>query len=50
MGSSGGCLRNRPSEQGFNLIELAVVLVIMGLLAAIVSPAVAGFLGKGQTQ
>ncbi|MBI2935261.1 MAG: prepilin-type N-terminal cleavage/methylation domain-containing protein [Chloroflexi bacterium] len=34
-------------QRGFNLIELAVVLAIMGLLAAIVTPNVTGFLGKG---
>lgn len=34
---SAGVHRVRPSEQGFTLIELMVVIVILGLLAAIVT-------------
>ena len=34
---SQGANRVRPSEQGFTLIELMVVIVILGLLAAIVT-------------
>ncbi|BCA58379.1 type II secretion system major pseudopilin GspG [Sphingomonas sp. HMP6] len=34
---SAGATRVRPSEQGFTLIELMVVIVILGLLAAIVT-------------
>ena len=34
---TAGTARVRPSEQGFTLIELMVVIVILGLLAAIVT-------------
>ncbi|GGA48106.1 type II secretion system major pseudopilin GspG [Sphingomonas psychrolutea] len=37
MSDSPATLRVRPSEQGFTLIELMVVIVILGLLAAIVT-------------
>ena len=38
------------SEKGFSLIELIVVLVILGLLAAVVSPNVYNKLAKGKEQ
>ena len=38
------------SEKGFSLIELIVVLVILGLLAAIVAPNVYNKLAKGKDQ
>lgn len=37
MSDSPATNRVRPSEQGFTLIELMVVIVILGLLAAIVT-------------
>lgn len=37
MSESPATRRVRPSEQGFTLIELMVVIVILGLLAAIVT-------------
>lgn len=37
MSASPATNRVRPSEQGFTLIELMVVIVILGLLAAIVT-------------
>jgi general secretion pathway protein G len=40
----------RKSEKGFSLIELIVVLVILGLLAAVVGPKVYDKLAKGKDQ
>jgi general secretion pathway protein G len=40
----------RRSEKGFSLIELIVVLVILGLLAAVVAPNVYQKLAKGKDQ
>lgn len=40
----------RPSERGFTLLELLVVLAILGLLAAIVGPQVIRYLGSSKTQ
>ena len=40
----------RRSEKGFSLIELIVVLVILGLLAAVVAPNVYNKLAKGKDQ
>jgi general secretion pathway protein G len=42
--------RERKSEKGFSLIELIVVLVILGLLAAVVAPRVWDKLAKGKEQ
>ncbi len=39
---------NRRSEKGFTLIELIVVLVILGLLAAVVAPNIYRNLAKGR--
>jgi general secretion pathway protein G len=41
---------DRRSERGFSLIELIVVLVILGLLAAVVAPNVYNKLAKGKDQ
>jgi general secretion pathway protein G len=40
----------RRSEKGFTLIELIVVLVILGLLAAVVAPNIYNKLAKGKDQ
>ncbi len=42
--------KSRKSEKGFSLIELIVVLVILGLLAAVVGPRVYDKLAKGKDQ
>lgn len=41
---------DRRSEKGFSLIELIVVLVILGLLAAVVTPNIYKKLSKGKDQ
>ena len=43
-------LQERRSEKGFSLIELIVVLVILGLLAAVVAPRVYDKLARGKEQ
>ena len=43
-------LERRKSEKGFSLIELIVVLVILGLLAAVVAPRVYDKLARGKEQ
>ena len=41
--------RAKQSEEGFTLIELLIVIVILGILAAIVVFAVGGITDRGQT-
>jgi general secretion pathway protein G len=43
-------MEERRSEKGFTLIELIVVLVILGLLAAVVAPNVINKLSKGKSE
>jgi len=48
------CLQPRAAtatqQQGFSLIELMIVLVILGLIAGIVGPKAMSYLGKGKSQ
>ena len=43
-------VRKRAGQNGFTLIELLIVVIILGLLAAIVGPKMFGQVGKAKTK
>ncbi|MSP13117.1 MAG: prepilin-type N-terminal cleavage/methylation domain-containing protein [Chloroflexi bacterium] len=43
-------MKKLQREEGFTLVEILIVLIILALLVAIVIPAVSGFLGRGRSE
>jgi general secretion pathway protein G len=49
LGMTRSSVSRRQTEAGFTLVELLVVLVILGLLAAVATPQVMKYLGRART-
>lgn len=41
-------MQNKPAKQGFTLVELLIVIVIIGILAAVIVPSVTGAIEKAR--